>query len=403
MQVLRELALAASGCYAVASVMRTRSLSAKPLLTVAALVLGCHSVVGIEDRYYAPSDAKTPTESPAAPLLPPPNDSGACRDTTNDSKHCGRCGHDCLGGACVGGRCQPVALQQDTSARAIAVDAHHVYWTEPNRARIVQADKSGDNQVLLYVDTPRAYMPTWLVSDETHVYWTAVDGAVMRCKIGGCNNEPDVLVDARHEAVDIAVNGPYLYWIEDVTNPSSGYLKRKLVSGGETETLASFPVKEVNRLTVDADSVYVGGEGALYRVPKTGGSPVKITSTLDGLGRMIADDQQLYWTNFAERGALYAVSKADPKAPFVLVGGLSLPMGIAFDQNNLFWTSVGPGYGLGRDGSIMMCPFTSCATPVVLADRQASPLTIAVDEQAVYWANFDAGNTGGGIMKVARP
>jgi hypothetical protein len=30
-----------------------------------------------------------------------------------DRKNCGRCGYDCLGGACSGGACQPYAIAKD--------------------------------------------------------------------------------------------------------------------------------------------------------------------------------------------------------------------------------------------------------------------------------------------------
>ena len=31
-------------------------------------------------------------------------------DTMNDAKNCGVCGHDCLGGKCLKGACQPIIL-----------------------------------------------------------------------------------------------------------------------------------------------------------------------------------------------------------------------------------------------------------------------------------------------------
>src|SRR5690349_21776850 len=33
-----------------------------------------------------------------------------CAVLNADPAHCGACGHDCLGGACVGAKCQPVIL-----------------------------------------------------------------------------------------------------------------------------------------------------------------------------------------------------------------------------------------------------------------------------------------------------
>src|SRR5262245_30712562 len=64
--------------------------------------------------------------------------SGACSnpatgceaDLANDSKNCGACKHDCQGGDCKAGVCQPVVIAHDLpmSPWGVAVDDAHVYW-----------------------------------------------------------------------------------------------------------------------------------------------------------------------------------------------------------------------------------------------------------------------------------
>ena len=50
----------------------------------------------------------------------------------------------------------------------------------------------------------------------------------------------------------------------------------------------------------------------------------------------------------------------------------------------------------------MTCKIASC-TPTQLAGSQRTPVAIAVDATAIYWSNFDLGNSQGGIMKLAKP
>jgi hypothetical protein len=63
----------------------------------------------------------------------------ACVDVTTSPIHCGRCGHDCGGGACVGGACQPVAvadaLDQLDAPSALAANDAAIFWLERTSVR----------------------------------------------------------------------------------------------------------------------------------------------------------------------------------------------------------------------------------------------------------------------------
>src|SRR4051812_14338287 len=82
------------------------------------------------------SFSSQPTPGPDAE--PPANDaaadaaveSDACDMAlvSTDDKNCGRCGHDCLGGACIDKKCQPVKLGSSSDAPVldVVVDATRV-------------------------------------------------------------------------------------------------------------------------------------------------------------------------------------------------------------------------------------------------------------------------------------
>jgi len=55
-------------------------------------------------------------------------DNGCETSTSNDAKNCGACGHDCLGGTCHDGSCQPVIIAAaQPLASSLTVDDENVY------------------------------------------------------------------------------------------------------------------------------------------------------------------------------------------------------------------------------------------------------------------------------------
>jgi hypothetical protein len=64
------------------------------------------------DRNEAPFDA---AEAARDVFVCTVSCDGSCTDTNTDPNNCGACGHNCLGGACVAGQCQPVILSANQS------------------------------------------------------------------------------------------------------------------------------------------------------------------------------------------------------------------------------------------------------------------------------------------------
>jgi hypothetical protein len=69
--------------------------------------------------------------------------SKACVDLMSDSKSCGECGHDCLGGSCAAGQCQPVMIAQYIGhPMIISVGDQAVYLTTDS-GYVGRASKDG--------------------------------------------------------------------------------------------------------------------------------------------------------------------------------------------------------------------------------------------------------------------
>src|SRR5580765_1980520 len=56
-------------------------------------------------------------------------ENGCETNVASDPQNCGRCGHDCCGGACVNGQCQPTIIATaEKLASNLAVDVGTAYW-----------------------------------------------------------------------------------------------------------------------------------------------------------------------------------------------------------------------------------------------------------------------------------
>ncbi|HEY8041264.1 MAG TPA: hypothetical protein VIF15_15765, partial [Polyangiaceae bacterium] len=75
----------------------------------------------------------------------------------------------------------------------------------------------------------------------------------------------------------------------------------------------------------------------------------------------------------------------------VLAQGQAQPQSLAVDQDTVYWTNI------VDPGTVMKCPIAGCLTPTMLADNQPTPAYIAVDGSRVYWTDGS-----GQVMSVAK-
>ena len=114
---------------------RTLRLFATAAVALAATAVALSASTGGCGGSYRPDDAttgddasvdSTTNESSTSDAGPDANACGA--DLQTDPKNCGRCGHDCLGGACGAGKCQAIELAAVSAPLAHAlVSGSYVY------------------------------------------------------------------------------------------------------------------------------------------------------------------------------------------------------------------------------------------------------------------------------------
>jgi hypothetical protein len=83
--------------------------------------------------------------------------------------------------------------------------------------------------------------------------------------------------------------------------------------------------------------------------------------------------------------------------PCKLAGSLDVPLYIASDSTNVYWTEFGDSPG-AVDGFVKGCPLAGCGSgPIVYAMAQQNPSGIASDGNNVYWAVYASATSTGGI------
>jgi hypothetical protein len=292
-------------------------------------------------------------------------------DLLRDSAHCGRCFHDCEGGVCAGGECQPVALVSNLPAAptALALDEEAVWFTPP-----VSRSTKRPGTLEWFVQ-PEG--DVWgIAADAEFVFWVNVSSGLMRF-----DRSTETVEALGVAGYRVALDADYAYTARD------GVWRVKKTTG-EPEQLTSLSGEAI---AVDGDYVYftVPSGGGFFRLSKAGGEPEALTAR-SSASYIAAYEGRTYISEQQEPAGVFEVTGPGLRT---LVASLEEPFGVAADSVGVFWADW-------ADGSIWMRSHEPGAVPKKLASGQRFPRDVAIDAHAVYWTNDDAVN---GLMKVAKP
>jgi hypothetical protein len=380
----------------------------------------CTDILGIGNRSLDPGtgvDAAadgTFADSPAdggAGDGKPGGETGPCGDTMADAHNCGRCGHDCLGGACSAGVCQPVAIVPGSAGYRpwqLALTATAVYFTDTVNGQIATVNKDGTG--LRTLDSS-GFRDNALGLDDAGVFFSDLNAnAIVHCTLTSCGAAPTVLatVPSGGDVVALALDQGITF-ADDYCNL---YRLPTKLGGTPTALILSDGGSPCSPYTDDVRSdgthLYLAqDDGHVWRMEMDGGGVVNLSGSLTvPLANGLAiDSQAIYWTqqdpNLALPGTVN-VTGLDGTNPHVLASNQANPMHIVSDGTNVYWTTLGFGSS-GNSGKVWMCSPGSCQ-PVTLATQQPDPQYIVVDDQAVYWTDYDGvNNFPATVMKVAKP
>jgi hypothetical protein len=225
-----------------------------------------------------------------------PCDPGA--DHASDPKNCGACGHDCLGGACTSGACQPVAIgaATDETPALLFLDDTYVYWTNHvhtsehmcPQVKLVRAPKQATN--------PPAEPQT--VASENGVYYADVgpdyiyygasrcavdDGHVRRFPANSANTPtPETVATLPVGGMGVAAAGDSFFYMA-ATSPGPINIVASPAGGGAATTLATDPSYAYFLLTDGANLYWNSADSDatanIKSVSINGGAPITVAST----------------------------------------------------------------------------------------------------------------------------
>jgi hypothetical protein len=326
----------------------------------------------------------------------------ACIDTATDPAHCGSCNHDCLGGGCELGVCQPVLLTETSKpATVLALSGNEILWGTDGSAIAKRAVGPGGSVTDLVA---AQYAYSGLVHDGTF-YWANdwEHGEIRSCQVAGCNSSHSVFYSysgtarAFSNILHDKKNGQIIWGtFESSAGAKDANLGARSFAGVD-RPLAS-GLESAIPSAVDDTFVYwlEWRKPTVNKTPLVGGDTIPLVTglsagTRNNFGGMVVADRTLF---VARGGTIYKVAlpngvgAAEPP----VFTTTAPPMSLHADATHLYWADY------ADSGSISRCPLSGCeGAPEIVAPGQAYIREMVIDDVAVYWSV-----SAGKIMKVAK-
>jgi hypothetical protein len=247
----------------------------------------------------------------------------------------------------------------------IAIDATSVYATIPSEQKVLKISKSGGTPTVLASNEPGAAL---IAVDADNVYWTTYsssvcpdqgpcipDGAIKKApKTGGA---PKTIASQLENPGGLAVDGTNVYWTSPGSNYFQGAVYKVPLDGGTPVPLAAKETGVRDAIAISATNVYWvqtsladgGGGSAIVTVPIEGGA---ITQVIASNGPLATDRTYLY---FVDQYRIMKIPLAGGAPVTITIKGNLAPGALAVDATNVYWTNQRP-----YDGSIMTLNASSC-------------------------------------------
>ena len=391
----------------------------------AIILTGCSTLIGVNDLYLDPAasgDGGLPDGTVAGDsgADSPSSDASVCGDLTMSKQNCGRCGHDCLGGDCNAGQCQPTTLLNAQGApRDLAFDDTYVYVANYGDGTIQRIAKDGS---MTGAATP---VSAWsslsgVAVDNGKLFWVAYDavgtglipdggdnndsyGGLWSCTLPACTDKK--LIDKPNNANKIVAAGGYIY----ITGEDD---VRRVKEDGTGEEILNNVVSQSFGIAVDSANVYFDSIATtIMRCPLDGGPSTDIGPVGDTTGLLALDDQRVFWTFYSSqasglKGSVYSTTKANPGDRISYGDKNIASTAVASDGANVYWLndSTYDQFTPNPDGELRTCPVAGCVgDPTLLLGGMLGASQIKIDGNAVYFLEYGGvQGKAGRLLKIAK-
>jgi len=321
----------------------------------------------------------------------------ACVALETDPKNCGKCGHDCLGGTCASGVCQPFQLATGLTIAStqLTLIGPYLYWTggqQLNSGAVYRVSTDGGNVTTLAAGLSGP--PTNVASDGTNVYFAvggtgASSGAIMSLPLDADGGQtPLVLYPAQDDAYAVAVRGNNVYWTNRgfSTTPSVNQAPKN--GTGPIVPLAT-GIKEPLAIAVDDAFVYWALDadpGGVQKAPIDGGAVVPIAAPKYP-NALVLRGNTLYFTDQAIPAIQWMALDGSTPTSVTTITMIQL----AVSDDSVYFTHA------NLPGSVNRVSLDA-GTVTKLVSVQHEAFGVAEDATAIYWTQWDDGT----LMKLAK-
>jgi hypothetical protein len=333
-----------------------------------------------------------------------------CVDFKTDPNNCGSCGHNCLGGDCDSGTCQPVdVVSGQPGLEGMITDGTYLYWTgygtpssnPPTINYVARRRVDGSDVVKVLAANEVGGTSLALASDK--LYWIA--GQKLRsCDLPGCATGPtDAIADTVHSSqgydllFEPTKKGLYISSHSDY-NSTNGAVTL-LAAGSSTPAVVGPNSIGASSLVRDAANVYwvatstysmdkANANGGLYRTRISDGVVTQLASGLTGdILDLAIGGNALFFSGSIQKPVMVQGIIRAPLPNGLPLGALPTFVdainvrGMVADDSYLYYAE----WSLEGTGTVNRCPVAACPTPEVIAPDAINPTMGAEDAVSIYW------------------